>query len=96
VPATERPKSLVMEAFGVVVIVVSVTAAVIALVAYMRANRLYEQIGRTGQMWLDARDRATTEEWEAIEEEVRQALDTVSREREARGEPPLQRVGAGR
>jgi hypothetical protein len=78
-----------MDVFGVVVIVVSVAAAVVAALSYVRANRLFQQIGRMGALWIDERDRMSFEDYEAIEEEMRQTLEAISAEREARGEAPL-------
>lgn len=79
-----------MELFGVVVVIVSVAAAVVSVVAYLRADRLYRQIGRSGSIWVDQRDRMSFEDYEAIEEEMRQTLEAISAERQARGEPPLE------
>jgi hypothetical protein len=45
-----------MDVFGVVVIVVSVTAAVAAVVSYVRADRLYRAIGRSGGIWIAHED----------------------------------------
>jgi hypothetical protein len=62
-----------VDAFGTVVIVVSVTCAVISAVLFMRASRLYSLIGREGGLWLEhGSDDARRD---AIREEVRQALD---------------------
>jgi hypothetical protein len=78
-----------MDLFGAIVIAVSVTAAVVAVLAYVGANRLFQQIGRMGAVWVDERDRTSVEDYETIEEEMRQTLEAISAERQARGEAPL-------
>ena len=77
-----------MDAFGVVVIVVSVTAAVVALLAYRGADRRYREIGRMGRMSLDDRDPNRFESYDAIREEMRQTREAIAAERRARGERP--------
>jgi hypothetical protein len=78
-----------VDAFGVVVIVVSATAAVVALLAYRGADRRYREIGRMGRMSLDDRDPNRFESYDAIREEMRQTREAIAAERRARGEPPL-------
>jgi hypothetical protein len=78
-----------VDAFGVVVIVVSATAAVVALLAYRGADRRYREIGRMGRMPLDDRDPNRFESYDAIREEMRQTREAIAAERRARGEPPL-------
>jgi hypothetical protein len=86
------PKGLllyVMEvALETVVIVVSVAAAVAAVVAYMRAGDIYRKIGRLGSMYFDTTDPESERLMrEAIREEVRQQLEherTVARKPRAR------------
>jgi hypothetical protein len=80
-----------MDAFGIVVIVVSVASAVVAVVLFMRASRIYEQIGRGGTMGLDLSD----EEWRrsVIQEEVRQALADQAGRRNAADRAPARDTG---
>jgi hypothetical protein len=64
-----------MDAFGVVVIVVSVSAAIVAALSYVGANRLYQQIGRAGDLWVDEDGDEEKTRREIIREEVREALE---------------------
>src|SRR5215212_7587384 len=82
------------DAFGTVVIVIAVVAAVCAAAAYVGSGRLYENIGK-GAFSLDQPDRpkgpqpgsaAYAAEAEA---ETRQMLEAKSARRVARGESPL-------
>jgi hypothetical protein len=82
------------DAFGTVVIVIAVVAAICAAAAYVGSGRLYENIGK-GAFSLDQPDRpkgpqpgsaAYNAEAEA---ETRQMLEAKSALRVARGEAPL-------
>jgi hypothetical protein len=80
-----------MDAFGTVVIVVSVIAVVVAVASYWGSGGVYRRIGRGGlSMEHDRPARpagaATTAE---AQEEIRQMLEAKSARREARGEAPL-------
>ena len=81
--------------FGTVVIVVAVAGAVLAVVSYIGAGRLYSGIGKGGLLSLDEPDTrpgpapgsaAARAESEA---ELRQLLEAKSYRREQRGEAPL-------
>ena len=77
-----------MDAFGTVLIVVSLLAVVIAAVSYWGSGRIYTGLGR-GDLELE-RDRPTTAASPAeAHEEIVQMLEAKSRRREARGEAPL-------
>jgi hypothetical protein len=77
-----------MDAFGTVLIVVSLLAVVLAAVSYWGSGRIYSGLGR-GDLELE-RDRpaARTSAAEA-DEEIRQMLQAKSARREARGEAPV-------
>jgi hypothetical protein len=74
-----------VDVFGTVVIVVSVTCAIISAVLFMRASRLYSLIGRQGALWVEEGDDDARRE--AIREEVRQALDDVRSREQTRATP---------
>ena len=84
----------VEEAFGTVLIVVMVVAAVVAVYSLLGSGKLYDQIGK-GAFSLDTPDRpagppagspASRAEAEA---EIRQLVEAKSARREDRGEAPL-------
>jgi hypothetical protein len=77
-----------MDAFGTVLIAVSLLAVVVAAVSYWGSGRIYSGLGR-GDLELD-RDHpvAATSAAEA-QEEIRQMLQAKSDRREARGEAPI-------
>ena len=77
-----------MDAFGVIIIAVSVIAVLASAVSYWGSGRIYTGLGRSDlQMERDhAAEAATAEE---TQEEIRQMLEAKSRRREARGEEPL-------
>ena len=75
-----------MEAFGVILIVVSVVAVLAAALAYRGSSALYGQIGSSDLVLRREEETATPEQ---AQEEIRQMLEAKSRRREARGEAPL-------
>ena len=77
-----------VDAFGVIIIGVSVIAVIAATVSYWGSGRIYTGLGRSDlEMERDrAAAPATAEE---TQEEIRQMLEAKSRRREARGEQPL-------
>ena len=77
-----------MDAFGTVLIAVSLLAVVIAAVSYWGSGRIYSGLGR-GDLELE-RDRpvATASAAEA-QEEIAQMLQAKSARRVARGEEPI-------
>jgi hypothetical protein len=88
-----------MEAFGVVLIVVCVVAAVAAAVSYRGTGSIYSGLGREGGMSMDSDDDlrparsaapppAAASSPEA-QEEIRQLLEAKNARREARGQAPL-------
>jgi|1186.fasta_scaffold177862_2 hypothetical protein len=81
-----------MEAFGILVIVVTVASAVISVVFYLRADSLYKQIGRLGELWLDASENPNGPTREASREDLRQMVEAISR----RPGPRAARPGAER
>ena len=84
-----------MEAFGVVLIAVSVVAVVVAALSFIGTGKIYSGLGRTGAFTLDTDDipkgpkpgsAAASAE---AREEMRQLLEAKSYRRVARGEEPL-------
>jgi hypothetical protein len=75
-----------VDAFGTILIAVSVIAVLVAAASYWGSGRIYSGLGR-GDLELE-RDRAAASPAEA-QEEIRQMLEAKSRRREARGEAPL-------
>jgi hypothetical protein len=77
-----------MDAFGTILIAVTLLAAVIAAISYWGSGRIYSGLGR-GDLELE-RDRPVAVATPAeAQEEIRQMLEAKSRRREARGEAPL-------
>ena len=77
-----------MDAFGTILIAVSVLAVLVAAVSYWGSGRIYSGLGR-GDLELE-RDRPAAQASAAeTQEEIRQMLEAKSRRREARGETPL-------
>jgi hypothetical protein len=77
-----------VEAFGIILIVVSVLAVLAAAVSYWGSGGIYSKLG-TSDLEMD-RDRAAAPASAAEQrEEIRQMLEAKSRRREARGEEPL-------
>ena len=68
-----------MEAFGILVIVVTVVSAVLSVVFYLRAGSIYKQIGRLGELWLDASEHPDEPAREASREDLRQMVDAINR-----------------
>jgi hypothetical protein len=78
----------VVDAFGVIIIAVSVVAVLAAAVSYWGSGRIYTGLGRSDLEMERDRGAAPTSAAET-EEEIRQMLEAKSRRREARGEEPL-------
>jgi hypothetical protein len=77
-----------MDAFGTILIVVSLLAVVIAAISYWGSGRIYTGLGR-GDLELE-RDRPVAAASAAeAQEEIRQMLQAKSDRREARGEAPI-------
>ena len=77
-----------MDAFGTVLIVVSVVAVLVAAASYWGSGGIYTGLGR-GDLDLE-RDRPVAAASPAeAQEEIRQMLQAKSDRREARGEAPL-------
>jgi len=84
-----------MEAFGIVLITVSLIAVVAAAISFIGSGKIYRGLGRSGVFTLDTEDRppgpkagSAAAEAEA-REEMRQLLEAKSYRRVARGESPL-------
>jgi hypothetical protein len=77
-----------MDAFGTVLIVVSLLAVVIAVVSYWGSGRIYTGLGR-GDLELERDRPAAAASAAEAQEEIVQLLEAKSRRREARGEAPL-------
>ena len=77
-----------MDAFGTVLIAVSLLAVVVAAVSYWGSGRIYTGLGR-GDLELE-RDRPVAAASAAeAQEEIRQMLQAKSERRAARGEAPI-------
>jgi hypothetical protein len=74
-----------MDAFGTVLIAVSLVAVVIAAISYWGSGGIYTGLGR-GDLELDRERPASAAE---AQEEIRQMLQAKSDRREARGEGPI-------
>jgi hypothetical protein len=77
-----------MDAFGTVLIAVSVLAVLVAAASYWGSGRIYSGLGRSDLELERDRPAAAATPAEA-EEEIRQMLEAKSRRRVARGEEPL-------
>jgi hypothetical protein len=77
-----------VDAFGLIVISVSVLAVFAAAVSYWGSGRIYSGLGR-GDLELERDRPAATATAAETQEEIRQMLEAKSRRREARGEAPL-------
>ena len=75
-----------MEAFGVILIVVSVLAVLAAAVSYWGSGGIYSKLGSSD---LEMRREDPAASPAETQEEIRQMLEAKSRRREARGESPL-------
>ncbi len=77
-----------MDAFGVILIAVSVLAVFAAAASYWGSGRIYSGLGRS-DLELERDRPAATASAAETQEEIRQMLEAKSRRREARGEGPL-------
>ena len=75
-----------VEAFGIILIVVSVLAVLAAAVSYWGSGGIYSKLGSSDLEMRREEPVATAAE---AQEEIRQMLEAKSRRREARGEEPL-------
>jgi hypothetical protein len=74
-----------MDAFGTILIAVSVIAVLVAAASYWGSGGIYSGLGK-GDLELRREEAASPAE---AQEEIRQMLEAKSRRREARGEEPL-------
>ncbi len=77
-----------MDAFGTVLIAVSLLAVVVAAISYWGSGRIYNGLGR-GDLELERDRPASTDSAAEAREEIRQMLQAKSERREARGEAPI-------
>jgi hypothetical protein len=85
-----------MDAFGTVLIVICLMAAIIAAISFWGSGRIYKGLGRSGPFSMEEEGgpraapapRGPAADAEA-REEIRQMLEAKSARREARGEDPL-------
>jgi glutamate 5-kinase len=75
-----------VDAFGIILIVVSVLAVLAAAVSYWGSGGIYSKLGSSD---LEMRREEPTATAAETQEEIRQMLEAKSRRREARGEEPL-------
>jgi hypothetical protein len=84
----------VQDAFGIVLVVVVVLAALVAVVMFVGSGRAYEQIGRGGLSIGDGSDRPAREPAPATairerDDEIRQMLEARNARRIRQGKEPL-------
>jgi hypothetical protein len=83
------------EAFGTILIVVVIVAAVVAALSYRGTGTIYRGLGRTGGLSLDEPSlrpdppRGSAAAAAEAQEELRQLLEAKSHRRQQRGEAPL-------
>jgi hypothetical protein len=77
---------MTVEAFGIILIAVSVVAVLAAAVSYWGSGGIYGKLGSSDLQMQREAPAATPAE---TQEEIRQMLEAKSRRREARGEAPL-------
>jgi len=82
------------DAFGIVLVVVVVLAAIVAIATLGGFGRAYEQIGRGGMSLRDGSDRPAGEITPAMaagerDEEIRQMLEARNARRAAQGRPTV-------
>jgi hypothetical protein len=77
-----------MDAFGTVLIAVSLLAVVVAAISYWGSGGIYSGLGR-GDLELERDRPAAAASAAEAREEIAQMLEAKSRRREARGEAPL-------
>jgi hypothetical protein len=75
-----------VEAFGIILIAVSIVAVLAAAVSYWGSGGIYSRLGSSD---LDMRREEPATSAAEAREEIRQMLEAKSRRREARGEAPL-------
>jgi hypothetical protein len=84
-----------MEAFGIVLIAVSIVAVIVAALSFVGTGKIYRGLGRSGSFTLETeepprRPAAGSAAAQAeAREETRQLLEAKSYRRVARGEEPL-------
>jgi hypothetical protein len=84
----------VQDAFGIVLVVVVVLAALVAIVTFVGSGRAYEQIGRGGLSLRDGSDGPAAEPAPGAgagerEEEIRQMLEARNARRLRQGREPI-------
>ncbi len=77
-----------MDAFGTVLIAVSLLAVVVAAISYWGSGRIYSGLGR-GDLELEHDRPVPAASAAEAQEEIRQMLQAKSDRREARGEAPI-------
>ena len=75
-----------VDAFGIILIIVSLVAVLAAAVSYWGSGGIYTKLGSSDLEMRREEPAATPAE---TQEEIRQMLEAKSRRREARGEAPL-------
>jgi hypothetical protein len=93
-PPPQRDNVRVQDAFGIVLVVVVVFAAIVAIVTFVGTGRAYDQIGRGGLSLGDGTDRPAREPAPAMaagerDAEIRQMLEARNARRVRRGEEPV-------
>jgi hypothetical protein len=83
-----------VDAFGTVLIVIAIVAAVAASLSFLGSGKIYRGLGRTGLALDEPELRPSPEPGSAayaaeVDAELRQMLEAKSARRQARGETPL-------
>jgi hypothetical protein len=89
-----RENARMQDAFGIVLVVVVVLAAIVAIATLAGFGRAYDQIGRGGMSLRDGSDRPVNETTPAMavaerDEEIRQMLEARNARRLRQGREPL-------
>jgi hypothetical protein len=79
---------MAIDAFGTILIAVSILAVLIAAVSYWGSGGIYSGLGRS-DLEMEHDRPASQASAAETQEEIRQMLEAKSRRREARGEAPL-------
>jgi hypothetical protein len=86
--AAARRQTTSIDAFGTILIAVSLLAVVIAAVSYWGSGRIYSGLGR-GDLEMERERPIAAASAAEAQEEIRQMLQAKSDRRQARGEAPI-------
>jgi hypothetical protein len=86
--AAAQRQTTSIDAFGTILIAVSLLAVVIAAVSYLGSGRIYSGLGR-GDLDMERERPVAAASAAEAQEEIRQMLQAKSDRRQARGEAPI-------